>query len=339
MAEPSEEIDKDLGLDTSDAVGLEIGDTILVLGGQFNKTVGKLYGFFTDRMLIQVQGQTDRVVRIPLTDGAPEEDLEIQDIIILKKAPRPGFITMVDLRAGQYVETFGPPVGGVPAQTGTFKVVSVNEETDSVVLEDTAGTQTTLNFDFEGINPEMPFEVLRTREAPGEERGAAPGADAEAAAEPAPVSLVAVDDEDILEQGQAPSAADDANDLAAAQGVNFALGAVIELPEEEELKEVGTADRLYNDVFQRSEMLSQLIRLLPQAHRRDPLRLQEVRRFVEQMLILRNQVVKYNVTGDPGGIQATSMHTLAELIQRRADSAPRCQSFTENRRGHESPVS
>jgi hypothetical protein len=260
-------------------VGLEIGDTVLVVGGQLNGTVGKLYGFSTDRINILPRGATDRVIKIPLLNGVPDPDLELKTISILKKAARPGFVSMIDLRAGQNVETFGDD----SESTGVFKVISVNEEADSAVFEDETGGKEELEFNFTGINPELPYRVIRTREAPvedqraegqaaeGQEGQAAEGQTVSKGVVVGSVSLVAVEDNDLLE-GQAPSAKEDAEDAEAAAtepSIEFALGEEIELEMENNIEERGTANRIYNDVFQRSEMLSQQIRLLPLTQRRD----------------------------------------------------------------------
>ena len=300
-------------------VGLEIGDTVLILGGQLNKTIGKLYGFSKDQIAILPKGATDRIIKIALVDGIPDPDLEIQSMLILKKAVRPGFVTLIDLRGGQYVETFGSS----SEPTGVFKVVRVNEENDSAVFEDESGVEEEIVFGYTGIPRDLPYEVIRTRESPdspdspqdkvseGPEGPLGPSGQEEG--QEGPVSSISVEESD----GQAPSKEEEVTQSLTGQDLmQFAIGEVIELPADEELKEVGTASRIYDDVFQRSEMLSQLIRSLPQIKQRDPIRLQEVRRFVEQMLILRNEVVKYGVTGDPAGLKATSINTLAELITR-----------------------
>jgi hypothetical protein len=296
---PSAEIEEE-------RVGLEIGDTVVVLGGQLNKTVGKIYGFSADRLLILPKGVTDRVVRIPLVDGGPDPEMGVDNIVILKKAASPGFVAMIDMRAGQYVETFSSD----SKPTGIYKVISVNEFDDSAVIEDEGGGQSELLFAFAGISTELPFEVIRTREAPalseGKDRaeGKESTEDKEAPTqEPMPSQLV--EEDDILEEGQAPS-------LAEQETIGEALTFFID----KGLEEITTADRIYDDVYQRSEMLSQMILLLPRSQRRDPVRLQEVRRIVEQFIILRNSVVSYNAVGDPSGMQSTSIETLAELISR-----------------------
>ena len=124
--------------------GLELGDYIVILGGSLNKTKGKIYQFSEDRFSVLPSGATDRLIKIPLIDGLPDPDLGIVEIKILKKAAVPSFIHLIDLRAGQIVETFleGPERGPI------FKVISVNEEADSAIFEDEAGGQTEIVFGF-----------------------------------------------------------------------------------------------------------------------------------------------------------------------------------------------
>lgn len=294
-------------------VGLEVGDTVVILGGQMNETVGKVYGFSTDRLLIMPRGVTDRVIRIRVgPDGRPDPELGIAKILILKKVAKPGFVTLIDLRAGQTVETFGSDL----KPKGNFKVIAVNETDDTAVLEDEGGGQKEIVFGFAGINPEEPFEVMRAREAPAEEAEAEEEAEEETEAEAEvvdrrPVPLGEVEEDDVLQEGQAPS-------ISQEEEEEDEIGEPIILYIDEEVQEVTSSSRIYDDVYQRSELLSQLILLLPRAQRRDPLRLQEVRRTVEQFILLRNDAVAYNSVRDPSGPKSTSINTLAELITRPA---------------------
>ena len=146
-------------------LGLFLGDTIVIIGGILNKTKGKLYEISEGRFSILPSGATDRIIKIPLVDGNPDPELGITDIKILKKSPDDSFIHLIDLRAGQDVETFldGPTIGPI------FKVISVNEDNDSAVFEDESGSQTEIVFGFTGIPRELGYEVMRTREPPAQE--------------------------------------------------------------------------------------------------------------------------------------------------------------------------
>jgi hypothetical protein len=289
--------------------GLELGDYIVILGGSLNKTKGKIYQFSEDRFSILPAGTTDRLIHIPLIDGLPDPDLGIIEIKLLKKAVVPGFVHLIDLRAGQTIETFlpGPTAGPI------FKVVSVDEEADSAVFESAAGDQTDVFFGFTGIPRDLGYEVIRTREEPPEAPSEASSdalAEVTVEAEAKQGLTVGIDEEDVAEEGVVPTPAEEQADAP-----TFMIGEEIELPEIQEIEEVGSAFRVYQDVFQRSEMLGQLIRNLPASQQRNPVKLQEVRRQVELMLIMRNDVVQYGITGEPlGKPKATSKATLADLV-------------------------
>ena len=285
--------------------GLELGDYIVIVGGSLNKTTGKLYSYSDDRFAILPSGATDRLIKIPLVDGMPDPELGITDIKILKKAPVPGFIHLVDLRAGQMVETFleGPERGPY------FKVISVNEEDDSAIFQDEAGDQTEIVFGYTGIPRELGYEVIRTREI--DEKPPVPEEEAQENELPPRTTLAVAFDEE--KEEVVPTPLEEQEDEA--HKMTFELGEDIELPEIKEIEEVSSAFRVYQDVFQRSEMLGQLIRNLPSTQQRNPVKLQEIRRMVELMLIMRNDVVQYGVTGEPlGKPKPTSMMTLADLV-------------------------
>ena len=308
MAEPVET------LEGVEEPGIELGDTIVILGGSLNKTRGKLYEFTDDRFSILPIGATDRIIKIPLVDGAPDSELGITEIKILKKTPQPGFVHLVDLRAGQMVETF---LEG-PVQGPKFKVLSVNEDDDSAVFQDEAGAEIKVEFGYRGIPRELGYEVMRTLESPAEEQGQEEAGKAEAT-EPKSLSEQ-LDEEDVerSDEGQVPSFEEEQKEEEEGQQQvpKFTIVGKVTLEKEKEIKEIGSSFRIYQDVFQRSEMLGELIRNLPQIHQRNPTKLQEMRRLVELMIILRNDVVQYGLTGEPRGLKPTSANTLAELVTR-----------------------
>ena len=307
MAEPVE---------TSEDPGIELGDTIVILGGSLNKTRGKLYEFTDERFSILPIGATDRIIKITLVDGAPDPELGITEIKILKKTPQPGFVHLVDLRAGQTVETF---LEG-PTQGPKFKVLSVNEDDDSAVFQDEAGAEIKVEFGYRGIPRELGYEVMRTLESPAAEAEAAAGAGAGLESKQPKSLSEQLDEEDIerSDEGQVPSFEEEQKEEEEGQqqAPKFTIVGEVTLEKEKEIKEIGSSFRIYQDVFQRSEMLGELIRNLPQIHQRNPTKLQEMRRLVELMIILRNDVVQYGLTGEPRGLKPTSANTLAELVTR-----------------------
>jgi hypothetical protein len=299
-------------------VGFAIGDTVKIIGGKLDSTVGKLYGFYPDRITVLPLGVTDRLVEIPLVGRRPDPELGIQEMKILKKAAKAGLIPLIDIQAGQLAETFTSTGEAGP----TFIVKEVDEAGKRIFLEDDAGETLPLLLTT-GIPQDLPFRVLRTRDPPvkvdeetGDESPELPPAP-----QVTPVTPVELDDKEILENGQVPSPEEDAEEAAAGpqpgavEALDFMLGEEIELPADEIVEEKSTADRYYPDVFQRSEMLGHFIRMLPEKDQRNVIELQKQRRLVELFMIMRNDVVKYGVTGEPRGLKQTSASTLAELIR------------------------
>ena len=283
--------------------GLEIGDKVLVLGGSLNKTRGHLYGFDEDRLILLVSGSSDRVLKIPLVDGLPDPELGIQAIKVLRKAPVPGFVAMLDLKVGDFVETFAAE--GEAA--GTFEITEVNPEIDSATFKDEAGSETVVAFGFQQVPRDLGVEVVRVREPPA---ALPPPAEGE---ELPPLVGVGVDEEDLAGGEEAPSAGEA---QAEGPGPQFAVLEEIEIPLVEEEREVSSEMKIFPDSFQVAEMRGQLFRMLPQAQQKNSLKLQELRRLVELMLIMRNEVVRYGITGEPRGLQQTSLTTLKELVDR-----------------------
>ena len=291
-------------------VGIEIGDKVLLLGGRHNKTVGVLYGIQKDRFTIQPLGVTSSVLHIPLVDNEPDPELGIQEIQILKKAVKPGFIFLTDMHPGQLAETFTGE--GQPA--GTFKVESVDEINDSAVFLTEAGDRFEIVFGFTGIPRDLPYEVIRTREPPAPED------------ELNNTFFVTGEQDETVKQK-------DIEGIDIADGAvlgDFLIGEEIEIPLEEEVIELSSSERIYPDVYQRSEMLSELIKALPEVQQKNPVKLQEVRRLVEVLMVLRNEVVQYGVTGEPRGIKPTSLTTLTELVLK--DDAPLAKKVAKIRR-------
>jgi len=274
------------------SVGLEIGDKVMIMGGVLDRTIGVLYGFRSDRILILPTGVTDSVKRIPLTeDQVPEEEMGIEEIKIIRKVIRPGFVSLVDMKAGYMAETFGP--NSTP--TGTFMVESVNEEEDSAVFKTGTGELMPLTFGFMGIPEGVPFEVIRIRDPP--------------------VVDPNDDEEREVVQAQGEGEGDKSEEGSDDDDDDFEIGNVVVLPKQNVVGQIGSAFRIVQDVFQRQDLLSQLIQGLPSDQQRNPFVLQEIRRRVEMILHLRNKVVKYGKAGEPLGLKLTSVTTVAELLE------------------------
>ena len=74
--------------------------------------------------------------------------------------------------------------------------------------------------------------------------------------------------------------------------------------------------RVYPDIVQRNDMFQDLLQMISVSSQKDAKQQKLLRRQVEQLLLIRNEVVKYTVTGEPIGKLLTSYQTIAELIEK-----------------------
>lgn len=281
-------------------VGLELGVPIKINGGTFDGTKGIIYEISDERFSILATGTTDRLIHIDLEDGGPKEDYGIQGIDIGDLPGKPGFVAMVGLLPGASVEFLGPLDRNLNAASslGIREVRAVDFDEDSAIFRNETGEEQKITFGFTGIPRETGIEIIRLTKAPGpeEEEGEKGGAG----------SPRAVGDEDIAE-GEGPGQEEE----------EIVLGENIEVEEKEEvIRELGSADRMYADDLQRSDMLTQLIQTLLEKDKRNISKLQQVRREVETFLALRNRVIKYGKGGEPLKRFATSATTLTDLMNR-----------------------
>ena len=273
---------------------------------------------YPDHLAILPDGVTDRIIRIPLVDGAPDPELNMEAFDILEPATRPGFIQLSGMRAGDIVQTFGPDA----TAQGLFTVKSLNLEEDSAIFVTETGEEVPIVFGFSGIpQGEFDFEVLRAREAPAPIAANGPSAATGPIAANGPSAAPAPEVEPPLEievenEGEGVSRVlDTEEEEEEDDDFPFEIIEQVTIPVEVRLKKKDSADRVILDVFQKSDLLTQLIQTLPPEDQRDPIKLQEIRRRMEVLMFLQKKVVKYGITGEPQGLRTTSVETMAEYVK------------------------
>lgn len=256
-----------------------LGDGIYIEGGRLDGTRGRIY--YMDDELIRVlpTGVSDRLVEIQLVEGDLDPALKITGFLQTSPRANPAFVAQIDAQVDQIAETFG--LNGEPGIQYTIK--EVNEQEDTITLVDETGGEKRIEFNFIGIPRDEGFAVLRPREKPSED------------------DFVNNAPEEVVEE-----------DL---------FGDLEEAPEEVEEKTVfeglverPSTQRIYPDIVQRNEMFQNLLEMLEVSAQKNVKRQRDTRQLVEQLLLLRNEVVKYSRTGEPIGRNPTSFQTIAELM-------------------------
>jgi hypothetical protein len=273
----------------NEEVAFELGDRVLLLGGQIDKLQGKIY--YIDENLIRIlpDGVSDRLVDIQIIDGDLDPALGIENLYSLSKRTSPAFVTQINASVGEIAQTFNSN-GELGA---SYTINAVNEKTDSVVLTDETGGNFEIDFEFRGIPLDLPFAVLRPRQLPVSETD------------------VEIEVENTDNAIEAPSEGDMFEDLLESEMAKLTDIGV------SKIQEIDASERVYPDMDQRNDMIQDMIMALPIVSQKNPEQQKRIRKIVEQCMFLRNSLVEYSNTGDPIGQINTSFLTLSDLIRSR----------------------
>lgn len=255
-----------------------LGDSIYIAGGRLDGTRGRIYYMDDERIRILPIGASDRLIEILLVDGDLDPSLGITNFFQTSARAEPAFVSQIDAHVDQIAETFG--INGEPGIEYTIK--EINEAEDTITLLDETGGEKKIEFNFVGIPIDEGFAVLRPRQIPLAQNNGEGGI-------PEPQEEVEYD-------------------------VFGNIGETIEEPTG--LVERPVTQRVYPDIVQRNEMFQNLLEMLDIASQKSAKYQRNTRQLVEQLILLRNEVVKYSVTGEPEGKYATSFETIAELLEK-----------------------
>lgn len=265
-------------------IGFELGDRVYIAAsGPLDGLRGRIY--YLDETLIRIlpDGTFHRLESIPVVDGDFDPTLGITSAYIIKKRASPAFVVQHDFQVGYLLETIKEDGEmGIP-----YKIKTIDEEEDSVVLEDPSGAEKTVTFGYIGIPQDEEFIIVRVRQPP---ESIAENNVAEAPAEIAPLSEEEQEGLEILDS--------------------------LEVPEIFEVREIYATQRFYPDIVQRNDMLQDLLSGLSIKQQKNPQKQSEIRKLVESMILLRNQFVSYTKSGEPSDEPIKTYYTtLSELLE------------------------
>ena len=254
----------------------QLGDGVYIAGGRLDGTRGRIYYMDDERIRILPVGASDRLIEILLVDGDLDPSLGITNFFQTSARAEPAFVSQIDAHVDQIAETFG--MNGEPGIQ--YMIKEINEEEDTITLVDETGGEKKIEFNFTGIPVDEGFALLRPRQA----------------------SLPQNNGEGLEELPQEEA------DI---------FGEIGENAEQENagLIERPATQRVYPDIVQRNDMFQNLLELLDVASQKNVKRQRDTRQLVEQLLLLRNEVVKYDAAGEPDGKHLTSFQTIAELLE------------------------
>jgi hypothetical protein len=80
------------------------------------------------------------------------------------------------------------------------------------------------------------------------------------------------------------------------------------------IQEIPSTQLFYPDLVQRNDMFREMLEAIPLASQKNVKQQRDLRRLVEQCMLLRNEAVSYAATGEPSGRLNTSFQTVLDLL-------------------------
>lgn len=269
---------------------IELGDRIRIFGGKYDKATGRVVYRTESEIHIIPDGLTNQVIEFQITEEGFDPALNIEAVEILQKRKKPNLVEILDLRVGQDLETFSSE--GEPLIK--YRIVNVDPEGDLITVNNEAEGDIVIPFGFKGIPKELPFRVIRGRQAQ----------------EIAPVTSDSAEEyeEQEFEMNEELEEEDfkflDDELLPADTGV-------------EQLIEIPTSERTYSNQTQKSEAYADLLSLNTPARQKQVETQRSTRVLTEIFFKLRASIMRTSDDGTPRGIKPSSIQTLVDALEKR----------------------
>jgi len=256
---------------------LGLGDRIQIETKKYGRLIGRVY--FLNETLLRVipDGVSNRLYDFPITAEGIDPSIGVSDVLT-EPTEISSFIEQNRLRVGARIDTFSKDGD----ETGSFEIVALNEDEDSIVIRDSNGHDEEIVFNFTGIPEDAPFDVIRV----------APSVDPEVATN---------------EEEAAP-------EEAAVEEDEGEIIGEIEIPRAAEVSEIPSAERIYPESVQKNDFLVDLLALLDTPSQKNMNIIKRLRAFVEVSNAMLRQTVIYAQDGSPIGGRASSIQQLLELL-------------------------
>jgi len=282
--------------------GMYLGDRIKLQTTKYGLLRGTIYYYDVDALLrIMPDGVSNTLYSIPIIDGDPDPDIGITGIDSIGSGPRTGFVEWQGFHVDQELLSFLPD--GSLGQT--YTVVSVNLAEDRMMLRDSTGAELPLDCNFVGIPIDAPFTILSIKTQ--EESDTVPTKE-EVEATQLAIAKAQTEGADAAESLGEELEYMDLNDLEDIVGTFYVTKTV-------EVQELSISERIYSELAQKSELLSDLISMIDYTSQHNPLLLKRIRAIVELYSSLKNSIIQRSRDGRPTSILPGSLSSLLDVMQ------------------------
>lgn len=283
---------------------VELGDRIRIYGGKYDKTSGRVLYRTESEIHISPDGLTNQVIELDVNEEGFDPRYGIESVEILQKRKKTNLVEILDLRADQDLETFGPD--GEPI--AKYRIVSVDPEADMIVVNNETEGDITIPFGFRGVPKEFPFRAIRGRQAIEKPEG---------------LGQINEGEEDVLNEGNEDEEEEEDfrfldDELllpGSSQGEQEGIERLVEIP---------TSERTYSNITQKSEAYADFLSLNTPAKQRLAETQKATRILTEMFFQIRASVLRTSDDGTPKGVKASSIQTLIDALETRLLALSRC---------------
>jgi hypothetical protein len=284
---------------------IELGDRIRILGGTYDGTKGRVVLRTDNEIHLMPDGVTNTVITFNIDEDGFDEEYGIESVEILQKRKKTALVDILDLAPGQILETFNPD----GTKGLTYTITKVDSDLDIVTIKNEMEQEIEVPLRFRGLPDNVPFRVIRGRQAP--EKPATPSPSQEEGDE------AGNSEEEGAESG-------DEGGLVEYEDFTFLddeLEATVPAEEDEEateyLIEIPRSERIYSNIAQKSEAYVDLLSLFPPNIQKSYDTQKKTRILTEIFFQLRSGIIRTSDDGIPQGIKPSSIQTLADLLDTR----------------------
>lgn len=272
-----------------------IGNEYKIISKKYGTTQGEVYFFDpTSKLVIMPTGVTNRVYEFPIIEQFDEDsqesfygfdpELEIEEIILLKKGPKSGFINWKGLRVGQEIVKYNND--GSAGET--YQIEAIDLDNNRIRIKDLESEEVLdIDFNKDVFVFEIKTQVLEEEEKPATEE------EIKESLQP-DITLESVEDEGFIDLENLPE---------------------VELEEVQQITFKTESEKIYDEFEQKNSFLADLITYLTTIDQKNPKILQKIRTLVEMTSSLKNSVIKRNKDGSPEGLDTISFETLGDLLK------------------------
>lgn len=311
--EGSEDIKLTEAFGSEEGPVIELGDRIRIFGGKYDKTTGRVIYRTTDEIHIIPEGLTNKAIEFQLTEEGFDPESGVESVEILQKRKKPELIEILDLHVDQDLETFD--ADGEPLSK--YKIVKIIPENDSIVVQNEDEGEVVLEFGFRGIPKDLPFRVVRSRQATEKPMLA------EGITEGTAEGIEEQQEENEYNDENQGGEDIDANTGEPIEQADFTfLDDELEAPADfdegvERLVEIPTSERTYSNDTQKNEAYTDLLSLSSAAMQKLSETQRAARILTELFFQLRASILRTSEDGTPKGVKPTSIQTLVDALESR----------------------